>query len=664
MPASLLRRVLSTSNLLQAWQKNLANDGVPGVDGVSLQDFALSVPARLKALQKEVLRGDYQPQPLKRAWMPREGKTPRALAIPTVKDRVLQTAVALILSPILELEFESASYAYRPQRSVQKAVARIAELRDAGFRWVVDADISAYFDTIDHQRLRELVAHHAPDVRLQALIGQWLDAPIDEGGRRTVPTKGIAQGSPLSPLLANLYLDELDEAILGQNLHLVRYADDFIILCREKAQAEDALELTSDVLQDLKLGLNNAKTRIAHFSHGFRFLGKQFLNNDITDAQAPAQSTQTQAPKPVQSQPGVQPPLDQEPEHPRSTGKTSEASTVVPEPPAYSFRTLYLVQQGCQLRKDGEQLCVTKEGTTLSEIPANLLDLVLVYGHNQLTTPALQFCFERAIPVVYLTAQGRFCGVADALDLRAVELQMLQVQRHTDTAWRLEAARAIVRGKLENSRLALQRGSRHRQANTHGNEIMLRDLAAHTKSATSLETLNGIEGAGAREYFGAWAQLLPDGWHFDNRNRQPPLDPVNALLSYGYTLLYWNLYALLRARGLNPHWGAYHALRPGHAALASDLMEEFRPLLVDRLVLKLMHAGTVQPGQFAISDTGCEIQLDARRALIAAFEAQLANPIQHPDSGLVDWRRVIDGQTLLWIRTLRGQAAYGRFEVR
>lgn len=656
MPASLLRSVLSSGNLQQAWQKNLANDGVAGVDGVSLQDFALSASTRLKALQKEVLRGDYQPQPLKRAWMPREGKTPRALAIPTVKDRVLQTAVALVLSPILELEFETASYAYRPQRSVQKAVARITELRDAGFRWVVDADISAYFDTIDHQRLRELVAHHVPDERLQGLIAQWLQAPVDEGGRRTVPTKGIAQGSPLSPLLANLYLDALDEAILGQSLHLVRYADDFIILCREKAQAEDALELTSDVLQDLKLGLNNDKTRIAHFSHGFRFLGKQFLNNDVIEV--PVLTAPEPIPTPVPGPPSAPATTVPEP------APTLAADTEAPEPPAYSFRTLYLLQQGCQLRKDGEQLCVVKEGATLSQIPAHLLDLVLVYGHNQLTTPALQFCFERAIPVAYLTAQGRFCGVADALDLRAVELQMLQVQRHTDAAWCLEAARAIVRGKLENSRLALQRGSRHRQADTHDAEIMLRDLATHTKSADTLETLNGIEGAGAKEYFAAWAKLLPDGWRFDSRNRQPPLDPVNALLSYGYTLLYWNLYALLRARGLNPHWGAYHALRAGHAALASDLIEEFRALLVDRLVLKLLHAGSVQPGQFTVSESGCEIQLDARRTLIEAFEAQLANPIRHPDSGLIDWRRVIDGQALLWIRTLRGQAEYRRFEVR
>ena len=649
MPASLLRSALSTSNLNQAWHKNLANDGAPGVDGVSLEDFAQNAPARLKALQKEVLRGNYRPQPLKRAWMPREGKTPRALAIPTVKDRVLQTSVALILSPIFELEFESASFAYRPNRSVQKAVARITALRDAGFRWVVDADISAYFDTIDHQRLRQLVARHVPDERLRALIDQWLKAPVDEGGLRTVPVLGIAQGSPLSPLLANLYLDELDEAILGDNLHLVRYADDFIILCREKAQAEDALELTAEVLKDLKLGLNTDKTRIAHFSQGFRFLGKHFLNDDITETRPPT---------------AVAVPPTQEAEPIAPINSLPQSSSVDSEPPAYSFRTLYLQQQGCQLRKNGEQLCVTKDGATLSEIPAHLLDLVLVYGHNQLTTPALQFCFERAIPVVYLTAQGRFCGLADALDLRAVELQMLQVQRQTDVAWCLEAARAIVRGKLENSRLALQRGGRHQQADTHASEIMLRDLAARTKSADTKAALNGLEGAGAREYFDAWAKLLPVGWSFNSRNRRPPLDPVNALLSYGYTLLYWNIYALLRARGLNPHWGAYHALRPGHAALASDLMEEFRPLLVDRLVLKLIHAGTLTPSQFTVSDTACEIQLDARRSLIEAFEKQLASPIQHPDGGPMDWRRIIDGQALLWIRALRGQAAYGRFEVR
>lgn len=655
MPASLLRSALSTSNLQKAWLKNLANDGAPGVDGISLQAFALHAAAHLKSLQKEVLRGDYQPQPLKRAWIPRDGKTPRPIAMPTVKDRVLQTAVAHVLSPIFELEFETASYAYRPQRSVQKAIARIVELRDAGYRWVVDADISAYFDTIDHTLLGQLLTRHVPDAGLCKLIGQWLQTPVEDAGVQVTPTRGIAQGSPLSPLLANLYLDALDEAILEKNLHLVRYADDFIILCREKSQAEDALELTSELLSDLKLGLNTSKTRIAHFSQGFRFLGKFFENNEIADIRIAAPKVWVDMPPVITDLPK------------QATAAQSVLAPADTQPlsaPAYSFRTLYLQQQGCQLRKDGEQLCVTKDGNTLREIPAHLLDLVLVYGHNQLTTPALQFCFDRAIPVVYLTTQGRFCGVADAMDLRAVELQMLQVQRYNDAAWRLEAARSIVRGKLENSRLALQRGSRRHQADTHNCDIMLRDLAAHTKGASTIEMLNGIEGAGAREYFSAWASLLPEGWQFDNRTRQPPRDPVNALLSYGYTLLYWNLYALLRARGLNPHWGAYHALRPGHAALVSDLMEEFRALLVDRLVLKLITVGKLKLEQFTVKDNSCEIHLEARRILIEAFEEQLAGAITHPVSGPMDWRRIIDGQALLWVQALRGLAPYSRCVIR
>jgi len=203
-------------------------------------------------------------------------------SVPTVRDRVAQTAVMLVLNPIFEQEFEDISFAYRLNKSRHNAISKISEWRDKGYVWVVDADIDSYFDEVSHdiliKRVRELVS----DEYVIQLIILWVTSPVYDKDGVILPPKGLPQGSPLSPLLANLYLDRFDEEMEKSKYRLVRYADDFLVQCKSKSDADEALAMVGNILSSLGLRLNTEKTRIVSFDDGFEYLGAIFARSLVT----------------------------------------------------------------------------------------------------------------------------------------------------------------------------------------------------------------------------------------------------------------------------------------------------------------------------------------------------------------------------------------------
>ena len=270
---------ISFQSLFTAFQAVKENHGCAGADRVTIEQFEGNLDINLRIMQKELVEQTYSPLPLLKILVDKGNGEARALCIPTVRDRVVQAAVLQIIEPILEREFEECSFAYRKGRSVKQAVYKIKEYYEQGYHWLVDADIDAFFDSVDHALLLEKFKKYVSDLYIQKLIELWLKAEIWDGKSLIVPQKGIPQGSPISPILANLFLDELDEAFLKKGYKIVRYADDFIILCKKPDEAMNARQLSKQTLEKLHLQLD--EEQITSFEQGFKFLGVVFVRSMI-----------------------------------------------------------------------------------------------------------------------------------------------------------------------------------------------------------------------------------------------------------------------------------------------------------------------------------------------------------------------------------------------
>lgn len=274
----LFDKVFAERNLFAAFQQVAKNDGAPGVDHVTVDEFARQVPENLWQLSDALQDGTYQPQAIRRTHIPKPGTNEkRPLGIPTVRDRVVQAAVVNVIEPIFERDFAEHSYGFRPKRGCRDALRQVVSLLKAGYTHVVDADLKGYFDSIPHDRLMARLETKVADGRVLSLIHSFLKAGIMEGLKEWTPESGAPQGAVLSPLLSNLYLDPLDHLMAAAGFEMVRYADDFVILCRSRADAERALALVQSWVTDNGLTLHPNKTRIVDSQvESFAFLGYEF----------------------------------------------------------------------------------------------------------------------------------------------------------------------------------------------------------------------------------------------------------------------------------------------------------------------------------------------------------------------------------------------------
>lgn len=277
---SLIDKVWKPENLQSATEQVLRNQGGAGVDGQSCAKFRPHAPERLKRLQEQIKNGDYTPPPVKRVWIPKLGsKELRPLGIPTVEDRVVQTAVRNVIEPIFENIFAEHSYGFRPGRGAKDALRRVDHLLKAGKVWVVDADLKGYFDSIPQDKLLAAVAEQISDGALLDLLGKMLRQGVMESGAGWKPTQtGTPQGAVVSPLLANIYLNPLDHEMARSGKEMVRYADDFVILCESEGEAQAVLEKLCQWVEAAGLTLHPTKTRIVDATRkgGFDFLGYHF----------------------------------------------------------------------------------------------------------------------------------------------------------------------------------------------------------------------------------------------------------------------------------------------------------------------------------------------------------------------------------------------------
>jgi len=276
---SLMDKVTDPKTLWRGFEQVKANDGAAGVDRQSVEDFERDLIKNLKQLSEQLRDGTFHPQPVRRVWIPKPGSTEkRPLGIPTVRDRVVQAALRMALEPIFERDFAEQSYGFRPNRGCKDALRRVDDLLKQGATWIVDADLKSYFDTIPQDRLIERVEEKVSDGRVIGLIEQYLAQQVMDSGKSWTPEAGTPQGAVLSPMLSNIYLDPLDRAMAAAGIEMVRYADDFVILCRSQREAEQALEQVRQWTVAAGLLLHPVKTRIVDATQpgGFDFLGYHF----------------------------------------------------------------------------------------------------------------------------------------------------------------------------------------------------------------------------------------------------------------------------------------------------------------------------------------------------------------------------------------------------
>ena len=276
---SLIDKVACLRTLTIAWQKVAANRGSAGVDGQSIKRFGYKATAYLEELLESLKSGSYRPQPVKRVEIPKAPGKTRPLGIPVVKDRIVQTALKMVIEPIFEKEFEQTSYGFRPQRGCKDALREVDRLIKEGFTHVVDADLASYFDTIPHDRLMAAVKMRISDGRVLDLIHGYLKQDVVSELERWTPVSGTPQGAVISPLLANLYLHPLDRLMRSKGYAMVRYADDFVVMCSSMETAQRALAQIRVWVMENGLTLHPDKTHMGDCrvpGQGFEFLGYRF----------------------------------------------------------------------------------------------------------------------------------------------------------------------------------------------------------------------------------------------------------------------------------------------------------------------------------------------------------------------------------------------------
>ncbi|MEW6406691.1 MAG: CRISPR-associated endonuclease Cas1, partial [Chloroflexota bacterium] len=633
---SLIRQIASQENMMAAWKRVAENRGGAGVDGVTCDLFAVNVYAHLAELANEVLSGTYAPSPLlSLVVFKNNGEGERRLAIPTVRDRIAQSAVLEIIGPMLDETFSDCSYAYRKGKSIQQAVMHVRSLLENGFPWVVDADIQGFFDEVDHAILAPLLDRHVHDERVSALMMQWVSAPAISDAGRMQRSRGIPQGSPISPLLANLYLDFFDKALLQGGLNLVRYSDDFVILCRSLSEAEEALRLANQKLLQIQLRLNPEKTGICAWTEGFWFLGERFQEDRLRDIPGEIREDAVAA------------------------SPSKEIFPISPFPPQEDAvdsvdydshrRTLYVLEQGTTLGIQAGRMEIRKEKSILMALPANWVSQIYLFGNVTITPFLLRYCLYQNVELVYLSARGNYHGrlgaqVSPAVGVIRRQLAFKEEPRNIQ-GW----AQSIVGAKLRNS-LALFR-KRYRKGENDAIDqccSQLISLREKLELSQTLEEARGYEGRGAAVYFEVWKNLTPPEFGFTHRNKQPPKDPINSMLSFGYTLLFQNIYSMIVAAGLHPGIGYLHDGEDRFPALVSDLMEEFRAPVVDTLVLGAINRKQFTPADFSVdsSEGGCLFSPAARKRFLDIMEKRMRSTVSHPDSQTpVSWRRCMEFQT-------------------
>lgn len=327
---------------------------------------------------------------------------------------------------------------------------------------------------------------------------------------------------------------------------------------------------------------------------------------------------------------------------------------------------LYLIEQGSLLRKELKRLVVEKDGKVLLEVPEFKVDRVIIMGNIQITTQAMKFLLASGIETAFLTTRGRLLGKLTPVESKNVELRMLQYKRYHDERFRLSLAKCVVRGKIKNSRALLQKYRRNHPEVPFEESIReLEKLISELPRKEKVSSVFGLEGRASAIYFSCFGRMFRKELQFKKRTRHPPLDPVNALLSFGYTIITQEMLSVVSSLGFDPYIGFLHGIEYGRPSLALDLIEEFRAPIIDRLILEIINKGIISSGDFEKKENSIYLKDSSRRKFFQQYEKRMKDTFLLPgrEEG-ANYRRIFFIQAQKFARVLKEGGLYKTFTIR
>lgn len=585
---TLFERATCRDALDRAWKdvaegdsdSDSAENGRPsGIDR-----FRKNAEERLGKLADDLATGSYVPRDLFRVEIPKSSGGVRVIDVPAVVDRVVERAMLSVVTPLVDPWLGAASYAYRPGLGVIDAVHEVARLRDEGLGWALRADVDECFPTLPAARARRELSAFLPDRSVDELLAALLSRrTVTRQGPRDVA--GVPQGMALSPLLANVVLRHLDRALQDEGFPVVRYADDFVVACSSAAEAESARTVAIGALKEWEMRLGEDKTQIMSFTDGFAFIGEDF------GPRYPVTDTEHRVEEPVR-------------------------------------KTVFLGAWGSRARvREGRLDVQSKDDATLLDVPISHVARIVCFGPVAVSAGLRAWAFQHDIDMVFCSKRGSYQGqhLAATSPRRPVRLRE-QMEATASTAVATRIGLAIVESKLRHQAVLLRRYVRPDSADDLRPHLDMIDrlLPMLAQAATPAEVM-GVEGAAALAYFDGLEVLLPPDIGFHGRSRRPPLDVVNAALGYGYAVLLGECVSALVAAGLDPAFGFLHRDADNRPSLALDLMEEFRPYVVDLAVVQLVRKGSLatEHGYTKDGRTGIWLTKAGKETLLAAYERRM-----------------------------------------
>lgn len=597
----LAEHAFSERSLGIAWKKVQKRESDDGNLAPSILKFQEDAEEKILRLSEALLDGSYKPYQFTEVDIETNGKE-RTLHIPAVQDRIVARAILATTTSRVDPLLGASAFGYRPGLGVADAVQAVVDAREAGLKWVLRTDVDDCFPSLSPDIAFDRFTQAVHDTDITDVVEQLLGRTVGNGKIRGKTLPGLPLGCPLSPVLMNLVLVDLDDALNAAGFTVVRYADDIVVVGESKEELEDAARFCQRILRSFNMQLGDDKTDIMTFDDGFAFLGE-----DFGPKYPPAMPLQRV----------------QEPEN----------------------RVLYLGAQTAHARISKGRLIVEdrqkgggnggahggSKPTKLFDVPCGHVSRIVAFGSVAISSGLRSWAMYNGVDIVLASRRGSYLGIMQGTKTETHSARLIAQVEINDTPRQLEISCAIIRAKIHKQIVVLQRFSKREAEEKVSNAITnMRKFMTMLDDTASIDEAMGLEGAAAKEYFAAYGSLLPDELAFTTRSRQPPLDLANASLSFLYTVLLGECVTALRTAGMDPGLGVLHSPQAKRPSLALDLLEEFRPLVADQVVLNAARRNRLTSKHARKDPKGQGILLTkkGREEILKAYEERMLQVVK------------------------------------